>query len=105
VENYEIKADKDGKLTIGTILHMGAGTECRISAPVMQINGTPAEKVEKTFKSNRIPMKEPWGGHENIDPANFKPEKTEAVEKPKESEKYVPKYTTTTDTFAKIKGA
>jgi hypothetical protein len=105
VENYEIKADKDGKLTIGTILHMGAGTECRISAPVMQINGTPAEKVEKTFKSNRIPMKEPWGEHENIDPANFKPEKTEAVEKPKESEKYVPKYTTTTDTFAKIKGA
>lgn len=104
-ENFEIRADKDGKLTLGAMMHIGAATECRVTSPIMQINGTPAEKVEKTLKANRIPMKEPWKEHENNDPVSVKPDKTEAVESPKASEKYTPAYTTTTDTFAKIKGA
>ena len=55
----------------------------------------------------RIPTKEPWAGHENLDPTLATPEKTKAVltppAKPTEPKLYK-KYTTLTDTFNKVKG-
>jgi mannose-6-phosphate isomerase-like protein (cupin superfamily) len=54
----------------------------------------------------RIPTKEPWAGHENLDPVSSKPDKTKAVNKA-EAAKEPPmfkKYTTVTDTFDKVKG-
>jgi hypothetical protein len=51
----------------------------------------------------RIPTHEPWPHHENLDPLNFKPELTDreagaAIPVPD----YWKKYSTITDTFAKI---
>lgn len=54
----------------------------------------------------RVPSHEPWPHHENLDPINFKIEKTD-----RESSSAIPspvswkKYSTNTDTFAKIKGS
>jgi hypothetical protein len=53
----------------------------------------------------RVPNHEPWPHHENLDPVNFKPEKTDReagsnIEIPTAWKEY----STKTDTFAKIKG-
>ena len=54
----------------------------------------------------RIPSHEPWPHHENLDPLSFKPEMTD---REVGSDIEVPtgwkEYSTTTDTFAKIKGS
>ncbi len=54
---------------------------------------------------NRMPTHEPWPHHENLDPLAVKPDKTdrentEAIAEPE----WYKKYTTITDTFAKIAG-
>jgi hypothetical protein len=53
----------------------------------------------------RIPSHEPWPYHENLDPLSFKPEMTD---REAGSDIAVPvgwkAYSTTTDTFAKVKG-
>lgn len=61
----------------------------------------------------RVPTHEPWPHHENLDPEKYKPEKTDRdidgrnegnSESIVETPEYWKKYTTETDTFAKIKG-
>jgi hypothetical protein len=67
------------------------------------MNGPAAAVAPKT---NRIPTKEPWAGHENLDPTLVTPAKTKSVVTPP-PKPVVPamfkKYTTTTDTFNKVK--
>jgi hypothetical protein len=68
-------------------------------------------KAGKANTAVRVPTKEPWNGHENLDPTMFTKDKTKAVYKPTTpkdpamySTKKAPKYTTVTDTFNKVKG-
>lgn len=65
------------------------------------------KSADEPIKSilNRMPTHEPWPHHENLDPLAVKPEKTdrentEAIPEPE----WYKKYTTITDTFAKIAG-
>ena len=70
------------------------------------MNGPGAAAAASAMKASRIPMQEPWAGHENLDPLSHTPAKTIAVENPKLTEpKAFKKYTTVTDTFSKIQGA
>jgi hypothetical protein len=70
----------------------------------IDLNGPAAAKAPKANKAARIPMAEPWAGHENLDPASFKPAATKAVATPvAPAPAAYKKYSTTTDTFAKIK--
>lgn len=66
------------------------------------------DETETTIDSImlRIPSHEPWPHHENLDPASFKPDQTD---REAGNDIVVPTgwkvYSTTTDTFAKIKAA
>ena len=105
-KNYEIKAGADGKLTVAGTSHINAGTEHRETAGTINMNGPGAAAAASAMKASRIPMQEPWAGHENLDPLSHTPAKTIAVENPKLTEpKAFKKYTTVTDTFSKIQGA
>lgn len=73
----------------------------------------PDQEGQKLVESilRRLPIKEPWPHHENLDPTEFKPDKTDRdVDGRYEDNsdflltpEYFKKYTTKTDTFAKIK--
>jgi hypothetical protein len=80
-----------------------AGGNIIETAPQIHMNGPAAAVAPKT---NRIPTKEPWAGHENLDPTLVTPAKTKSVVTPP-PKPVVPamfkKYTTTTDTFNKVK--
>lgn len=95
-EEFVIKATTNGRIVAGTMIVLGA--------PKVNTNGPPATPQDDALKSNRIPLKEPWGEHENLDPTNFKPDKTQAKLDSEPASEYTPSYTTNTDTFAKVKG-
>lgn len=103
--NFEIKAGADGKITAATNLHLKSAHHIE-TANKIDMNGPAAATAANAPKAARIPMTEPWAGHENLDPLSHKPAKTVAVAAPKLAEPAsFKKYTTTTDTFAKIKAA
>jgi hypothetical protein len=105
-KNYEIKAGTDGKLTVGGTSHIKAGTEHRETAGKINMNGPGAAAAADALKASRIPMAEPWAGHENLDPLSHTPDKTIAIAVPKLVEpKAFKEYSTVTDTFSKIQGA
>ena len=66
-----------------------------------------ATTATSALKPGRVPQAEPWAEHENLDPLVFTPANTKAkatvTAKPKPA-KYQ-QYTTSTDTFSKVKGA
>lgn len=104
--NYEIKAGADGKLTVAGQSNIKAGGNHVESAAEIHMNGPAAAEAADAPKANRIPQTEPWAGHENLDPESFTPDNTQATDDPQLSEpEYFKKYTTTTDTFMKQKGA
>lgn len=104
--NYEIKAGADGKLTVGGTSSIKAGGNHLETAAQIHMNGPAAAEAASALKASRIPMHEPWAGHENLDPLSHTPDKTEAVEEPALVEpKAFKQYTTATDTFSKIQGA
>lgn len=103
--NYEIKATADGKLTVGGTSNIKAGGNHVETAAQIHMNGPGAAGAVTAPKAQRIPMAEPWAGHENLDPQSHLPASTVAVEKPATTEpEYFKKYTTPTDTFSKLKG-
>lgn len=78
------------------------------TAGSINMNGPTAAKA---MKANRRPGRisatktgEPWMGHENLNPTAFTKDKTKAVAAPVDPTG-TPKYSTTTDTFSKIKPA
>jgi hypothetical protein len=80
------------------------------TAGKIDMNGPAAKAAIAAKIPSRIPLHEPWEGHENLDPASFVPLKTGAVvpvNPPVETVKpaFWKKYTTITDTFNKVKGA
>lgn len=104
-KNYEIKAGADGKLTVAGNSNIKAGGNHIETAANIHMNGPAAAEAAVAAKAQRIPLHEPWAGHENLDPLNHTPDKTQAVLEPVLSEpEYFEKYTTVVDTFAKVKG-
>lgn len=72
------------------------------TAGEIHMNGPAAATAPATL---RRPQAEPWQGHENLDPASHTPDKTAAGGTAPAAPAAYKKYTTTTDTFKKIKGA
>lgn len=73
----------------------------------IHLNSGGASAATGAPSTSRIPQSEPWDEHENLDPASFVPAKTKAEIR---TGAYVPKkaamfqkYTTSVDTFQKIK--
>lgn len=83
--NYEIKAGADGKLTVGGMSSIKAA-EHRETAGLINMNGPSADTATTAPLAPRVPMHEPWAGHENLHSTALK-------------------YTTTIDTFRKEKPA
>lgn len=105
-QNYEIKAGADGKLTVGGQSNIKAGGDHVETAANIHMNGPSAASAAVAPKAQRIPLHEPWAGHENLNPQQHVPSQTEAVLEPTlEEPEFFEKYTTPVDTFAKIKGA
>jgi uncharacterized protein (DUF2345 family) len=81
----------------------GGGTSDVSATAGTAADASDAVEATPAYKTGRIPQTEPWSQHENLKPAQFKPEKTRA--KPDGPEivipKYYKKYTTPTDTFKK----
>lgn len=117
--DLNVVADRDINLSATRDLNLNAGRNTNITstgtsnfnsakhvetAGRIDMNGPTAAKAAKPV---RIPQHEPWAGHENLDPTASTPAKTEA--KPAPAATAAPaafkKYTTTTDTFSKVKGA
>jgi hypothetical protein len=102
--NYEIKAGADGKLTVGGQSNIKAGGNHVETARQIHMNGPAADPADTAPKAQRIPLKEPWAGHDNLDPLSHTPDLTEAVLEPTLIEpEYFEQYTTVTDPFEKIK--
>ena len=116
--DFNITADRDINLTAKNNINLNAATDFRVSAggeSSILAGGNHTEKAAQIHmngpapppaaKAGRIPMAEPWGGHENLDPAAFKPDKTIASDNPTLTPPAAfGKPTTTTDTFNKVKG-
>jgi hypothetical protein len=82
--------------TSGGANETSAGGNIVESAAQIQMNGPAAQAA---LKANRIPQREPWLGHENLDPTV----ETDATKEPKEPAG-APAYTLPNDTFEKLKG-
>jgi hypothetical protein len=85
--NYEIKAGADGKLTTGGSSNINAGGNHLETAAQIHMNGPGAASAGTAPVAPRVPDHEPWSGHENLHGSA------------------AGKYTTSTDTFMKYKGA
>ena len=71
----------------------------------LMVYGNQAEALKANRRPGRISATktgEPWMGHENLNPTAFTKDKTKAVAAPVDPTG-TPKYSTTTDTFSKIK--
>ena len=130
INNLEIKVGKDGKIDAAGSANIKSGTNTNITsganlnlkaaAKWMQsgasywskpASGGGSSEVSElaaaaavTPKTSRIPLAEPWAGHENLDPKSCTPAPA-AVAAPKQPAPAKWKqYTTATDTFTKYKG-
>lgn len=112
-------ADRDINLTAGGNINTNSGTNTNITAGgssninsahhvetagTIDMNGPVAAKAPKTA---RVPMAEPWFGHENLDPVNSSPAPM-AIPPTPVQKPIIPasfgQYTTITDTFNKVIG-
>ena len=119
--SWEIKVGADGKITTASNLDLKVGAaaninpagDCNIAAANTTISGGninlngpaagTASEATPAPKAGRIPMTEPWAGHENLDPASFTPDNTQATETPTDpAPAAFGMYTTTTDPFNKV---
>ena len=119
VNDFNITADRDINLTAKNNINMNVATDFRVTAggeSSISAGGNHTEKAAQIHmngptppvapKAGRIPMAEPWGGHENLDPTAFTPDKTQASENPTLTPPAAfGKPTTSTDTFLKVKGS
>ena len=122
-EDINIFTAGDNKFTAGGSTNIKSGGNHLETAAQVHMNGPEAAEAAEaevltTFANPdnvgeiidsimlRIPSHEPWPHHENLDPLSFKPEMTD---RETGSDIEVPtgwnEYSTTTDTFAKIKGS
>lgn len=79
--NWEVLIGVDGKLTARNIVNIYANTHIKETAARIDMNspGNEAEQAIKAKFPQRVPQHEPWFGHENWNPPETTPDKTEAV--------------------------
>lgn len=116
--NYDLSVGTDGKIKIGGNMdtnvgghlyetsggdnHTKAGGQVVETGSQIHMNGPPAATAAEAAASpfpNRVPMAEPWGGHENLNPSAVNAAGTEAKLSPEGSSSTHPKIL---DTFKKI---
>jgi hypothetical protein len=82
-ENIEIKAGKDGRLYAKGSTHIRAGLDHIETSEAGKIfmNSTVEAIVAKAaFIPQRVPQHEPWKEHEHLDPKEYLPESTTAID-------------------------
>lgn len=78
--NIELNCDADGKITTGGRTDFNAKGFYVTSDPI-HLNGPPAAEAAKAKFPKRVPQHEPWDGHENWNPPEVEPDKTEAEDR------------------------
>jgi hypothetical protein len=64
--NYNISADANGNLQVGGQSNIRAGGNHIETAAQIHMNGPQAASASPASKAPRVPMAEPWAGHENL---------------------------------------
>lgn len=64
--NYEISASQDGKLYVGGQSNIRAVGNHVETAAQIHMNGPEAATASPAIRAPRVPMAEPWDGHENL---------------------------------------
>lgn len=80
--NLETHATNDTKITSLNTSHINSKTQHKETANRIDMNGPVADIASESIKSKfpqRVPQHEPWQGHENWNPPETEPAKTEAV--------------------------
>jgi hypothetical protein len=72
--NICLTAGKDGRITAGEGTHITAKTHTETAPDAIHMNGPTATPA---YTPLRTPQHEPWFGHENFDPKQFVPSKTD----------------------------
>ena len=79
--DWEINAGYDGKITVDKGLHLKSKYHLE-TADKIDMNGPPA-KVASTAETANLPFRspqvEPWAGHENYDPTEHTPARTDSL--------------------------
>ena len=78
--NWEIKVGADGKITCGGTSNIKSSHHLETAGKI-DMNGPPAAtagSAETAHTPKRSPQAEPWAGHENYDPSQHTPLKTDA---------------------------
>jgi len=130
VNNLEIKVGKDGKIDAagsaniksGTTTNITSGTDLNLKAGARWMQsgasywskpagGGGSSEVSAVAaaaaaapKAARVPLAEPWAGHENLDPKGCTPAPAAAAAPKQPAPAKWKQYTTATDTFTKYKG-
>lgn len=73
--NVCIKAGNDSRITAVESSNITAKTHIETAPDAIHMNGPTAKPA---YSPLRQPQHEPWNGHENLNPAEFVPEKTDA---------------------------
>jgi hypothetical protein len=104
-KTFEVSAGTDVKLTAKGNSHISSAHHFETAGKI-DMNGPAAAKATAAKLPVRVPQTEPWEGHENLDTASFKPDKTKATETGpvKSTPAAFGMYTTSTDTFNKVQG-
>lgn len=116
--DLNVTSDRDINLSAANNVNILAGGNVNMTGSTTNINASGSHnesagtinmnsgEAAQALKPARVPQAEPWGGHENLDPAQFNPSRTQAVSKDTNVADPSPakfkKYTTSIDTFAKI---
>jgi hypothetical protein len=104
-KTFNIKAGTDGKIQAVGNLNLKSAHHIE-TAPRIDMNGPAAAAAVAAKIPARVPTVEPWPYHENLNPTAFTKDKTVAVAPATPSPAtpaFFKKYTTTTDTFEKIR--
>jgi uncharacterized protein (DUF2345 family) len=128
--NVEIKVGAEGKITAATNMHVSAtggkvnvqasgdvnvkagGRYTQNAAGYYSLPGgggtaavtATAAAASVAPKAARVPLAEPWAGHENLDPKSCTPAPAATATPKQPTPAKWKQYTTATDTFAKYKG-
>jgi len=73
--NICLTAGKDGRITAGEGTHINAKTHTETAPDGINMNGPTATPA---YSPMRTPQHEPWASHENLNPKEFGPDKTDA---------------------------
>lgn len=109
LDNASLKSGAKVKVSSGGSISLKGGAAIYGDSQVISWNKGKAEAADaatKAFLTDRVPMSEPWNGHENLDPAQYVRDKTAAKEKRTvlEDPLFFQQPTTITDPFMKVKG-